>query len=501
MMKKINILIIVLGLCITSSCSSFLDKEMLGAQTSQAFFQTENDAVASVTAAYSDLKDTRFHRSLWSIGDVLSDNCTQSGSDGDVNTFKRMESFDYHADFGRLADNWRVSYRGINRASQAIEGITAMDQDLFSKYDKNQLIGEAQFLRAYFHFILLRNFGAIPVIRSTPKIDDKSNVREPVEDVYAFIEQDLTEATQKLKKKSELGSTNLGRATLGSAWALLSKVYLYEKKYTQARDAAKQVIDMGETEYKLQENFSYNFDLAHENGIESIFEICFYKSPTETSNYLTNGNYSSYAQMPRPFAGYGGNQALPSFVNKFDPTDKRLKATFLTVADMQGIETTQNLSTLEYNRTGYYNKKQYLLPQDRVGTTYFTIPLNIPIIRLAEVYLIYAEACVKTTDNINARLYLNKVRLRAGLPENLTDSGDALYEKILQERRFEFAMESDRFYDLIRTGKAAQAFTDAQFLANPTKQTAVWKPGKSELLPIPQAEIDNSNGNIVQNPI
>lgn len=83
----------------------------------------------------------------------------------------------------------------------------------------------------------------------------------------------------------------------------------------------------------------------------------------------------------------------------------------------------------------------------------------------------------------------------------MTDSGDALYEKILQERRFELAMESDRFYDLIRTGKAAQAFTDPQFLANPTKQNAVWKPGKSELLPIPQAEIDNSNGNIVQNPL
>jgi hypothetical protein len=500
-MKKINIIIIASAICLASSCSGFLDKEMLGAQTSEAFFQTENDALASVTAAYSDLKDTRFHRSLWSIGDVLSDNCTQSGSDGDVNTFKRMESFDYHADFGRLTDNWRVCYRGINKASQAIDGISQMDPALFKKYDQYQLIGEAQFLRAYFHFILLRNFGAIPVIRSTPKIDDKAKTREPVENVYAFIEQDLKEATEKLKKKSVLGTTNLGRATLGSAWALLSKVYLYEKKYADARDAAKQVIDMGETEYKLQDNFSYNFDLEHEHGVESIFEIDFYKSPTETSNYLTNGNYSCYAQMPRPFAGYGGNQALPSFVNKFEPNDKRLQATFLTVADMQGIETPASLSTLEYNRTGYYNRKQYLLPKDRVGITYFTVPLNIPIIRLAEVYLIYAEACVKTNDNINARIYLNKVRQRAGLLPNETDSGDALYEKILLERRFELAMESDRFYDLIRTGKAAQAYSAADFLANPTKKSAVWKPGKSELLPIPQTEIDNSNGNIEQNPM
>ena len=500
-MKKLNILFIVLGICISSSCSKFLDKEMLGAQTSEAFFQTENDAVASVTAAYSDLKDTRFHRSLWSIGDVLSDNCTQSGSDGDVNIFKRMESFDYHADFGRVADNWKVSYTGINKACQAIEGISKMDETLFVKYNKAQLIGEAQFLRAYFHFILLRNFGAIPVVKNTPKIGDKNNTRDPIDTVYAFIEKDLIEATQKLKKKSVLGVTNLGRANLGSAWALLSKVYLYEKKYTHAKNAAKTVIDMGESEYKLQDNFSYNFDLEHENGVESIFEIMFYKSPTQTSNYLTNGNYSCYAQMPRPFAGYGGNQALPSFVNKFDPNDKRIKATFLTVSDMQGIESVEDIKTLQYNRTGYYNKKQYLLPNNRVGLTYFTVPLNIPIIRLAEVYLIYAEACVKTQDDINARLYLNKVRVRAGVQQNTTDSGDALYEKILLERRFELAMESDRFYDLIRTGKAPMAYSAPDFLSNPTKANAVWKPGKSELLPIPQIEIDNSNGMIVQNPI
>ncbi|NCC45953.1 MAG: RagB/SusD family nutrient uptake outer membrane protein [Bacteroidia bacterium] len=500
-MKKLYFFTILIALCVANSCSKFLDKEMLGAQTLEAFFLTKNDAVSSVTAAYSDLKDTRFHRSLWSIGDVLSDNCTQSGSDGDVNTFKRMESFDYHADFGRLTDNWRVSYSGINRACQAIDGITAMEPALFSKYDQDQLIGEAKFLRAYFHFILLRNFGAIPVIRSTPKIDDKAKPREPVEDVYAFIEQDLIDATQKLKKKSELGNSALGRATRGAALALLSKVYLYEKKYDKARDAAKEVIDMGETEYRLNDDFSHNFDIDHEHGVESIFEIDFYKSPTETANYLTNGNYSSYAQMPRPFAGYGGNQALPSFVGKFDPSDKRLKATFLTDEDLQDIESASDLATLQYNRTGYYNRKQYLLPEDRVGTTYFTIALNIPIIRLAEVYLIYAEACVKTNDNGNARLYLNKVRKRAGLAENLTDNGDDLYEKILLERRFELAMEGDRFYDLIRTGKAAQAYSDPQFLANPTKANAVWKPGKSELLPIPQTEIDNSNGSIVQNPI
>jgi hypothetical protein len=203
--------------------------------------------------------------------------------------------------------------------------------------------------------------------------------------------------------------------------------------------------------------------------------------------------------MPRPFAGYGGNQALPGLVNAFEPGDKRLKATVLTVADMQGVETQANIASLVYNRTGYYNKKFYLPPKDRVGTGIFTLPLNIRILRLSELYLIYAEACNRTSDDDNARIYLNKVRTRAGLLENTTDTGASLLEAILKERRVELAMEGDRFFDLVRTGKAVEAFSASAFKAYKTQ--ANFKPGISELMPIPQLEIENGNGNIIQNPL
>jgi starch-binding outer membrane protein, SusD/RagB family len=499
-MKTLKYIFLYLSVLATlSSCSDFLDKQMQGSLSSESFFQNEKDAISSLTAVYSDLKDTRYHRSIWSIGDVLSDNATASGSDGDIAAAVRMESFNYHSDWSRLLDRWTVCYRALNKSNQSIEGISNMNENLFKTISKSQLLGEAYFLRAYFHFEVVRTWGDAPIVDRVPKVEDKNKTRSPKAEVYEFIESDLIKATKLLTKKSQLGQSNLGRASSGSAYSLLAKVYLYDKKYEEARIAAKAVIDMGESEYKLFDNFEDNFNLKGENGSESIFEIDFYKSQSETTNYLTNGNYSCYAMMPRPFAGYGGNQALQSLVNAFEPGDKRLKATVLTVADMQGVESQSDLAQLVYNRTGYYNKKFYLPPKDRVGTGIFTLPLNTRIIRLAEVYLIYAEACCKKNDDITARIYLNKVRTRAGLKDNTTDSGDALYNAILKERRIELAMEGDRFFDLVRTGKAAEAFSSLEFKTY--KPQANFKLGISELLPIPQLEIENSNGNIKQNPL
>lgn len=489
----------IISIALLSSCTDFLDREMQGSLSAESFFLNEKDAVSSLIAAYSDLKDTRYHRSIWSIGDVLSDDATASGSDGDIAAAIRMESFNYHSDWSRLLDRWQVCYRAINKANQSIEGISEMDESLFKKLSKSQLLGEAYFLRAYFHFEVVRTWGDAPIVNGVPKIGDKDKKRSPKAEVYAFIEKDLIEAAKLMSKKSVLGATNLGRATSGAAYTLLAKVYLYDKKYAEAKTAAKSVIDMGETEYKLFTDFEDNFNLKGEHGSESIFEIDFYQSTSETTNYLTNGNYSSYAMMPRPFAGYGGNQALPGLVNAFEPGDKRLKATVLTVADMQGVETQANIASLVYNRTGYYNKKFYLPPKDRVGTGIFTLPLNIRILRLSELYLIYAEACNRTSDDDNARIYLNKVRTRAGLLENTTDTGASLLEAILKERRVELAMEGDRFFDLVRTGKAVEAFNASAFKAYKTQ--ANFKPGISELMPIPQLEIENGNGNIIQNPL
>ena len=501
-MKTLNkILILTLSAMTFVGCDDFLDKSALGQLTNEEFFVTEDDAVAAVVGATSIYKDYRYTRSIWSFGDITSDDATASGSDNDVSAARRWENLAFHADYGRIGDRWNACFRAINRAMQAIEGIEKMEAGIFKNYKQNYLIGEAYFTKAYFYFEAVRTWGDLPLITATPVLADKNKRRSPKEEVYALIESDLTYATQNLPRKKELDSKDLGRATSDAAWALLAKVYLYQGKYAEDKKAIEDnLLPLVPAEYDLMENYEDIFSMLHEHNKESIFEINF-RHKSDDKGLTTTGNYSAYAQGPRPFAGYGGNQPLQLLADAFESGDERKDATLLTIQDLENWETAADFSSLEFNRTGYYNQKVYIKPSERIGTeSIFTMPNNLRIIRLSEVYLIYAEAvCKLGTDDALAREYLNKVRRRAGLLDNTTATGEALFDAIINENRYEFAMEGHRYFDLVRTGKAEAVLSSPAFKA--VKPNAVFRPGYSELFPIPQSEIDNSQGYITQNPM
>lgn len=501
-MKTLNkILILTLSAMTFVGCDDFLDKSALGQLTNEEFFVTEDDAVAAVVGATSIYKDYRYTRSIWSFGDITSDDATASGSDNDVSAARRWENLAFHADYGRIGDRWNACFRAINRAMQAIEGIEKMEAGIFKNYKQNYLIGEAYFTKAYFYFEAVRTWGDLPLITATPVLADKNKRRSPKEEVYALIESDLTYATQNLPRKKELDSKDLGRATSDAAWALLAKVYLYQGKYAEAKKAIEDnLLPLVPAEYDLMENYEDIFSMLHEHNKESIFEINF-RHKSDDKGLTTTGNYSAYAQGPRPFAGYGGNQPLQLLADAFDLEMSSKDATLLTIQDLENWETAADFSSLEFNRTGYYNQKVYIKPSERIGTeSIFTMPNNLRIIRLSEVYLIYAEAvCKLGTDDALAREYLNKVRRRAGLLDNTTATGEALFDAIINENRYEFAMEGHRYFDLVRTGKAEAVLSSPAFKA--VKPNAVFRPGYSELFPIPQSEIDNSQGYITQNPM
>lgn len=501
-MKTLNkILILTLSAMTFVGCDDFWDKSALGQLTNEEFFVTEDDAVAAVVGATSIYKDYRYTRSIWSFGDITSDDATASGSDNDVSAARRWENLAFHADYGRIGDRWNACFRAINRAMQAIEGIEKMEAGIFKNYKQNYLIGEAYFTKAYFYFEAVRTWGDLPLITATPVLADKNKRRSPKEEVYALIESDLTYATQNLPRKKELDSKDLGRATSDAAWALLAKVYLYQGKYAEAKKAIEDnLLPLVPAEYDLMENYEDIFSMLHEHNKESIFEINF-RHKSDDKGLTTTGNYSAYAQGPRPFAGYGGNQPLQLLADAFESGDERKDATLLTIQDLENWETAADFSSLEFNRTGYYNQKVYIKPSERIGTeSIFTMPNNLRIIRLSEVYLIYAEAvCKLGTDDALAREYLNKVRRRAGLLDNTTATGEALFDAIINENRYEFAMEGHRYFDLVRTGKAEAVLSSPAFKA--VKPNAVFRPGYSELFPIPQSEIDNSQGYITQNPM
>ncbi len=486
--NKILYLFIGIGIFLMNSCTD-LDKEKLGAMTQENFFKSESDAYQSLTAAYSDLKDYRFTWTFWAFGDILSDDATYSGSDDDVSAYARMENYDYPADNGRVLNRYVLCYRAINKANQAIEGIEKMDNSLFSTYNKEQLIAEALFIRAFAHHELVKCYGDVPLFTHTPTVADKGTTRTPKAQVYEQIEKDLEAAAKVLPKRSETNyTTYAGRITQGTAYALLSRVYLFEEKFDKAKEAAYEVIKSNE--YKLVDDYGFQFTVEGEHCSESIFEITHYDSPNQSAATNNNGNF--HVLMMLPFGttyGYGINQPLPALAAAYDEIGdtERKDATLLTPEDLKEWEAPEDYTKLERNRTGYYNQKYYLPPTQR-SKEIRNNQLNIKVIRLAEVYLNYAEACTRgaTKDEAEAKKYLKLLRDRAKLPP-ITSTGDALVNDILKERRLELAMEGFRFWDVIRFGKAPELFKG-------------FVKGRDEILPIPQDEIDKSNGSITQNP-
>jgi len=500
------LLILTLGILLTHCNDNFLDQNKLGEETSGIYFISQEKAIASLTAAYSDLKDYRLGWSQWAFGETLSDNAIYSGSDADHTSFEPLKTFNAPASANLVRYRWQICYRGINKSSQTIEGVQKMKDELFeSAAMKKRIIAEAKVLRAFYHFELARAFGKIPILDHLIKNPNEKIGQSKMNEVYSFIIKELEAAEPNLPLKSKYSGTDLGRVTKGFAQALLTKVNLYAKNYDKAKYWAQKVINSGE--YKLDPDFAHIFSFDGENGIESIFEINFINSTTETSAFKNNGNFQTLFMLPRNITyGYGINQPTKNLANAFDDAgdEIRKKATLLTtdevyekeipkeVWDWYNKQTDRKLANdsinkwkakLIFNRTGYYQKKMYVAPVNRSAQIRNNAN-NIRVMRYAEVLLMYAEACAQTSDEANARMALNRVRSRAHLPE-VTAFGPALINAIYAERRLELAGENDRYYDLVRTGRA-------NILSYWTEAKKYW--------PVPQSEIDKTTGEISQNP-
>lgn len=505
MIKKIYnygkiVAVLTLGLLLSNCSTDFLDQDKLGEETSNVYFNSQDKALASLTAAYSDIKDYRFGWTYWSFGETLSDNAIYGGSDGDNGGFALVKTFNAPTTDSKVRFKWQLCYRGINKANQTIEGVNAMDNALFtSPAIKNRIIAEAKVLRAFYHFELVRCYGRVPILDHLITTASERIGQSDASDVYSFIIKDLTEAESLLPKKSEYASTDMGRVTKGFAQGLLAKAYLYNEDFPNAKIWAKKVIDS--YEYNLVTNYADIFTFAGENGIESVFEINFYISDTQTGATTNNGNFQTLFMLPRNITyGYGINLPTQNLADAFDAAGDtvRKEATLLTTDEVYEREIPAAVLSsgdavliqewkdkLTFNRTGYYQEKMYVYPTER-SAEIRNNGNNIRIMRFAEILLIYAEACAETNDDDNAQKALNRVLTRVGLGD-VTSTGDALKDAIFNERRLELAGENERYHDLIRTGRA-----NSTILPGWTEAKKYW--------PVPQAEIDSSTGEIIQNP-
>lgn len=485
---------------VTSCSDDFVNREPEYSIDSENYFNSKDDYDKALVAAY-DLLQSSYVNVL--LGEIASDNTLAGGeSPTDVIGFQQVDDMIHTPVNSNLRDLWNWMFAGVQRANYILE---FKDKTDFS--GKNQIIAEARFLRAYYHFELVKWFGGIPMKGDSRfKIGDEKTIkRATIQEVYASIEADLIFASANLAAVP----SQKGRATKGAALALLGKAYLYQNKFTQAATTLESVITSNT--YSLVTDYNSIFEEAGENNVESVFEVQY--TDIEGAGFpclqCSEGNVAvgfngirSYKLpdlapgVPNPnlppkySSGFSFNVPTKEAYDSFEVGDRRLNTSILDIVAWSAANNTVYGRGNEH--TGYFNQKY--LPRTRrdlaAGDLNLTNPNNYRAIRYADVLLMAAEAYSRGgIDDNKARLYLNQVRRRAFGDTNhdITASGAALTDFVLAERRVELLGEGHRFFDLVRTGKAAGKIPG--FTA-----------GKNELFPLPIEEIQFSNGNWQQNP-
>mgnify|MGYP003640992428 CR=1 FL=1 len=482
-MKKIYISAFVLSALIFSGCSNdFLDTKQTEtiSTTDLALFNNDAGAQGFVTAIYSKFTDWNMSSFSWiGVSSIASDDADKGSSPGDTGSDKDlMDALTYNSSSGSVEEVFTANYQGVNRCNEALSFLPQLDQADANL--RTRLMGEAKFLRAFMYFTLVKTYGGVPIVDHLPNPSSEEDrvmqlTRRSVTEVYAFIVSDLTDAIAVLPTKDTYAASEKGRASKGAAYALLSKVYLYQKEWQKALDNANLV-----TGYSLVTDYASQYKITGENDSESIFEI---QGTGSTPAKGIQGYSATQGARGAGGWGWGFNTPSMSLVNAYETGDVRKNATIIfagtTLYDGRVVPL-----TVENPR---YNYKAY----SSAYTDGWETDVNIKYLRYAEVLLIKAEAMNELGQTTTAIPILNQIRNRAGLANTTAVSQADVRTAIWKERRVELAFEHDRFYDLVRTGQAPAAF------AIDGKTFTV---GKNELFPLPQKFISEANGLSIQNP-
>lgn len=520
-MKKI--LLALLAATLLSACGkNFLDIDPVDKKTIDNFYKTPTDAFEGLVAAYNVLNWDGYGNILLT-SEIASDNAFGGGgnSDNGMRQWDRSEKI-----YDHNAEAWTKYYTGIYRANILLSKIDEVDfegdEDL-----KNMYIAEAKFLRAYFYFDLVRMFGHVPLVK-VPLEAGQYNVPQAAPDsIYMFIATDLKEAIPHLldKKYAEYTSTEYGRATKWAAESLLARVFLYYTGYygkpgitgviTKA-DALTAIEDViVNSGYDLVPKYSNIWrasaesttDYAGQNSQEGVFNIQYTYKGLKDGNER-NGNRVQVmigirSQVLLPYYnGWGACTVNPKLWNAFDVADLRRNASIISI-EGEGFAGQYSLGD-QYQYTGYFQKKYTPLndqkPEDLGGDFQIDNYDNYLAIRFSDVLLMAAELNLDA-DLGKAQAYYNRVRDRAFGDElhRKTLTGDANgMQLIMDERRYEFAGEGIRYWDLLRQGlniaKSAidNTSTNSELNVNFREITM-------GLFAIPETQINISNGNLVQN--
>ena len=483
---------VIFLLLVTPGCSKFLQKDLQSELTQQSFPTTAADALLATNASYEILRDWYYNSGGYPILDIMSDDARKgSNPDDQLNTVGPFDSFTFSSTQDGLDRWWNTLYVGVKRANVVIEFVPGVTMDPALR---NRYVAEAKFIRGLLYFDFVRAWGGVPLVTT---VNPPAHLtRATKEEVYALIFSDLQFAADNLPLRSEYTAANRGRATKGAAQALLARVYLFLKDYVNAEKYALDVINSNQ--YGLEPVYADANGVNGNNGVESVLEVGAIQVEGTEGGGAQYGNVQGVRGTPN--RGWGFNRPSVDLRNSFETGDVRYKGTVINLGDtldgvlIVGDGPTPDVTTDPHGNVieiECYNRKVWV-PGDNTTTQW---AYHRRLIRYADVLLMASEALNENNKAGDALVYLNMVRARARganvgvLPNITTTVKTELSDKISTERRHELGMEGWRFWDLIRTGKAGAVLGPLGFVV-----------GKHELLPIPQSEIDISQGTLTQNP-
>ncbi|MBK9736632.1 MAG: RagB/SusD family nutrient uptake outer membrane protein [Saprospiraceae bacterium] len=473
-MKSLSKIILLLSFLHLVSCEGILDKEPIGILDAGSFFQTEDDVVQAINAAYNPLLFNNANNNYyWAFAEITGD-AAIPGGDGSRPGIVELEAFTYTPRTEEFNDFWKLQYKGITQSNLVLDNI---DKVNMNEATKNRIKGEALFLRSYYYFLLTQVFGDVPVYLKVAPPNQLKIAKSPRADIYNQIIVDCKKASELLLVTNT--AANLGRATKGAALALAAKTSLYMKDYTKVLEYVSEI--KGLSKYALVKDYREIFMKFTQNNSESVWEV------QHTNLELGVGNFLNQWWASRKFLGYGFAEVTPAYVQTFETGDPRLKFTVAMNNDPYfGLIYKNSFSSTTFSPRKF-------LQADAELTQKADGDINYPAIRYAEVLLWEAEALTELGRAQEALVPLEIVRARARaqstnpavLPIVVATDQNTVRQAIRRERQVELGFELHRFFDLVRWGNAADILQGFQ-------------KGKHEVFPIPQTEID-LNPSLIQN--
>lgn len=502
-----------------ASCEGNMDFNDYNKLPQKEFWQTPEHAMQALTSCYGAFTSdwAFFDPSVMGPEEMASDNTSKGGAggsqgNGDLNTFI---DFSFTPSLGRFSSLWKSRYGVINLCNQTLHYVPSIEMP---QADKEQILGEASFIRAWCYFELVRLFGEVVLYDGLPTVYDAP--KSSIEEVYALILKDLKYGFDYMRRTPWENQWK-GRVTAWAARALEAKVLMYMASgehfmqngqaisgvtWTDVKTVTTDVINNGIYDLYVEPNdssFYQLFRLKNENCIESIFET----QNGVSSDRLASGSAFAYNSWMKGPSDGGFGYSVPS-----DKLVAEWRARYESQNDLRYLYSIAwNGERLEdYHKDGNlkqdimetlpaidgitgtprFNKKVYIPRDQRCDYKkdwYLTqIEQNQRLFRFSDILLIDAEAKLRTNDLTGALSSINRVRTRAG-ESPLTA---LTLKEIYDERRFEFVFENDRYFDLVRSGEAKTVLAYKN-----------WKFPKNVFYPIPQDQIDLSNKALKQNPL